>query len=278
MGASADWSANFAAASNDAMTIYDEVLRPRLFDPWAEVLLDAVGVGPGDAVLDVACGPGTVARRAAVRVGPGGAVTGCDLSPAMLAVAGAKATPDGAATVTYLECPADALAVPDAAFDAAVCQQGLQFFPDRVAALAEMRRALRPAGRLGVAIWTPIEEHPVFDAMARGLDEVLGKEVGDAYRGGPFGFTDPKELAALCRAAGFSEVRVVRHVLPVAFEGGGAQIATSLAVASIGQKVAALDPAGRAALVQAIETALGPHLIDGTAESDTVASLAIARR
>ncbi|HVW32086.1 MAG TPA: methyltransferase domain-containing protein, partial [Acidimicrobiia bacterium] len=95
MDAGADWSANFASASQDAMTIYDEILRPRLFDPWAEVLLDAVGVGPGAAVLDVACGPGTVARRAARRAGPGGTVTGCDLSPAMLAVAGAKPTPDG---------------------------------------------------------------------------------------------------------------------------------------------------------------------------------------
>ena len=72
MGVSADWSANFASASLDAMTVYDEILRPRLFDPWAEVLLDQVGVTPGASVLDVACGPGTVSRRAAARVGPRG--------------------------------------------------------------------------------------------------------------------------------------------------------------------------------------------------------------
>ena len=64
---STDWSANFASAGLDAMTAYDEILVPRLFDPWAEVLLDEVGVVPGASVLDVACGPGTVARRAAGR-------------------------------------------------------------------------------------------------------------------------------------------------------------------------------------------------------------------
>src|SRR5437588_12741476 len=97
---STDWSANFASAGLDAMTAYDEILVPRLFDPWAEVLLDEVGVAPGCRVLDVACGPGTVARLAAVRVGPSGQATACDLSPARLAVGQAKAPPAAAAPVT----------------------------------------------------------------------------------------------------------------------------------------------------------------------------------
>jgi ubiquinone/menaquinone biosynthesis C-methylase UbiE len=278
MDASADWSANFASASLDSMAVYDQVLRPRLFDPWAEVLLDEVGVAPGASVLDVACGPGSVARRAAVRVGSSGHVTGCDLSPAMLAVASAKPPVEGGAEITYVECPADALKVPDGAFDVAVCQQGLQFFPDRTAALAEIRRALKPDGRAGIAVWTPIEEHPIFDAMARGLDAVLGQAVGDAYRGGPFGFTDPGEIAGLFADAGFTDVRVTRHALVVDFEGGPAQLASSLAVASVGPKIAALDKAGRTDFVAAIGAALGPYLIDGTARSETATHIVVATR
>ena len=79
---STNWSANFASAGLDAMTAYDEILVPRMFDDWAELLLDGVGVGPGAAVLDVACGPGTVSRKAAKRLGTAGRVTACDLSPA----------------------------------------------------------------------------------------------------------------------------------------------------------------------------------------------------
>ena len=83
MGSNADWGSNFATAGVDAMSAYDEILVPRLFIPFADVLLDEVGVSPGLKVLDVACGPGTVARKAAIRLGPSGRVTACDLSPAM---------------------------------------------------------------------------------------------------------------------------------------------------------------------------------------------------
>src|SRR6185369_1286568 len=95
---------------------------PQLFEPWARLLLDQAGAGPGDELLDVACGPGTVARLAAALVGPGGRVTGCDVSPAMLAVARSK--PGTGAPLDYVECPADALAVPAAAYDVVTCPAG----------------------------------------------------------------------------------------------------------------------------------------------------------
>lgn len=79
---SSAWAASFEAADISAMQIYEDVLVPRLFTPWARLLLDALDLRPGEAVLDVACGPGSVTRLAAVEVGPGGRVTGVDLSRA----------------------------------------------------------------------------------------------------------------------------------------------------------------------------------------------------
>jgi SAM-dependent methyltransferase len=278
VSATADWSAAFASAGFDTMVVYNEILVPRLFAPWAEVLLDEVGVAPGASVLDVGCGPGTVARRAATRVGPSGRVTGCDVSPAMLAVATANRPLDGAADITYLQCPADHLAVADGAFEVVVCQQALQFFPDRAAALAEMRRALPAGGRAGVSVWCPIEESPPFEAMASGLGKILGRETEAAYRGGPWGLTDPDELGGLLADAGFSDVRVTRHILPVEFDGGPAQMAASLAVASVGPQVAALDEQGRARLVDAIGAALGPSPHPGRVRSETATWIARATR
>jgi SAM-dependent methyltransferase len=260
------------------MTAYDEILVPRLFDPWAEVLLDEVGVTAGSRVLDVACGPGTVARLAAVRVGPSGQVTACDLSPAMLAVAEAKAPLVGAATITYRQCPADGLDVPDEAFDVALCQQGLQFFPDRVAALTEMRRALQPGGRAGVSVWCAIEECPFWDALASAVGAVLGKDAESGFRGGPWGLPDPGELARLFDDAGFTEARVVRRTLPVVFDGGPAQLVATLQAASVGAEVAALDDRGRAELLAAAEEALAPFLDDGRVESEAATHIVVARR
>jgi ubiquinone/menaquinone biosynthesis C-methylase UbiE len=125
---------------------YDEVLVPRLFEPWARLLLDQCDLHRSAVVLDVATGPGTVARLAAKRIGPGGCVVATDVSRPMLEVASSKRSSPDAAPITYIESPAAPLAVESAMFEVAVCQQGLQFFPDRLAALAEMRRALRPGG------------------------------------------------------------------------------------------------------------------------------------
>lgn len=278
MGSNAEWGANFAAAGVDAMAAYDEILVPRLFDPFADVLLDRVGPSAGLEVLDVACGPGTVSRRVAPRLGPEGRVTACDLSPAMLEVAAAKPALDDAAPITYRRCPADELDVPDGAFDIVLCQQGLQFFPDRLGALAEMRRTLKPGGRAGVAVWCAVEENPFWDALATAVGWVLGKEAEIGYRSGPWGLPESDELARLFETAEFVDVDVSRHALPTVFEGGPAQLVATLSAASVGPQVAALDAAGRAALLAAADAALAPLVHDGEVRSEAATHIVVAVR
>ena len=278
MGSAPDWGSNFAAAGVDSMTAYDGILVPRLFNPFADVLLDEVGISAGVALLDVACGPGTVSRRVAPRLGPEGRVTGCDLSPSMLEVAAGKPALEGAAPITYRQCPADELDVPDGAFDIVVCQQGLQFFPDRLGALAEMRRALKPGGRAGVAVWCAIEENPFWDALASAVGEVLGKESEIGYRSGPWGLPEADELMRLFDAAEFADVNVSRQVRPVLFEGGPAQLVATLPAASVGPQVAALDAAGRAALLASAEAALAPFVHEGGVHSEAATHVVVAVR
>ena len=138
---------------------------PRLFEPWALLLLDECNLRPNAAVLDVATGPGTVARVAAKRIGPGGRVVATDISRPMLDVANSKPSLPDAAPITHIESPAAPLGVENAAFDFAVCQQGLQFFPDRLAALREMRRALKPRGQLAISAWSHIEDNAFYAAL-----------------------------------------------------------------------------------------------------------------
>ena len=278
MGSNTDWGSNFAAAAVSAMIAYDDILVPRLFNPFADVLLDGVAVSPGLEVLDVACGPGTVSRLVAPRLGPEGRVTACDLSPAMLEVAAGKPALEGAAPITYRHCPADELDVPDGAFDIVLCQQGLQFFPDRLGALAEMRRTLKPGGRAGVAVWCAIEENPFWDALATAVGWILGKEAEIGYRSGPWGLPEADELARLFEVAEFSDVDVRRQALPTVFEGGPAQLVATLSAASVGPQVAALDAAGRAALLAAAEATLAPLLHDGEVRSEAATHIVVATR
>jgi len=272
-----EWSASFASAPTGALCFFDEIMVPRMFDPWAELLLDQLKVQSGQAVLDVACGPGTVARHAAHRVGPSGRVTGCDLSPGMLELARSKRSMGDSAPIEYLECSADSLRVADDAFDVATCQQGLQFFPDRPAALAEMRRAVRPGGQLGIAVWCAIEESPPFAALKAALGQVLGSDAAVAYQAGPWGYGDPDTLARLVMDSGFTNVTMRSYELPLVFDGGPDQLLLTLRATSVAATLAQLPAKDLSALAAALEEAARPITFDGIVRSHATSNVLTAR-
>jgi ubiquinone/menaquinone biosynthesis C-methylase UbiE len=247
-----EWSAAFATASTDGMEAYDGSLVGPVFGPWGEYLLDVLAVQPGERLLDVATGPGTVARLASARLGPAGHVLATDLSAAMLAIAAAKGTVSNGSPIEYRLSPAAPLAAPGGSFDVACCQQGLQFFPDRHDALAEMRRALRPGGRIGLAVWAGIETCPPWAALRDAIAEVMGPEEAERFARGPWGLHDPPALADMVTAAGFSEVFVYEIARPVCFEGGAAQLDRSLAASGLAAEIGALPSETRVALSSAV--------------------------
>ena len=179
--------------------MYERWLVGPLFRPWAEVLLDRARPVPGERVLDVACGTGVVARLARERQHGDGQVVGVDVSPQMLAVARANAP-----QIDWREGSAEALPL-DAAerFDLVLCQQGLQFFPDRPAAAREWKRALRRGGRLAVAVWRSLEQTPFFRDLYRVAERRLGPFVDRRHA-----FGDPAALERLLVEAGLEDVRV----------------------------------------------------------------------
>ncbi len=122
---------------------YQEYVVGSIFAYWTPRLLAHAQARPGEHVLDVACGTGIVARSVAPLVGAQGQVVAVDYNPAMLAMARTIPAPTGAA-IEWRE--GDAADLPDCCFDLVTCQQGLQFFPDRAAAVREMRR-VSGAGR-----------------------------------------------------------------------------------------------------------------------------------
>ena len=247
-----EWSAAFATASTDEMEAYEEALVGPVFTPWGEYLLDALTVSQGERLLDVATGPGTVARLASARLGLAGHVLATDLSAAMLAVAEAKGTIADGSPIEYCLSPAVPLAAPGAWFDVACCQHGLQFFPDRQGALAEMRRALRPGGRMGLAVWSGIETCPPFAAIRDAIGEVMGLGASERYARGPWGLHAPRALADMVTAAGFAEVSVDEIAQPVRFEGGAAQLDRSLAASGLAAEIGALSRDMRVALASAV--------------------------
>jgi len=178
--------------------IYEQALVDSLFRPWAKLVLEDVELATGDRVLDVACGTGIVARLAKERLGDAGRVVGVDLSPAMLAVA-RRVAPG----IDWKEADAGDPALSGGEqFDVIICQQGLQFFPDRAAAAHQMRRALAPGGRLAVSTWRPDGEVPLLHELRAVAERHLGPIVDRRHSLGEAG-----PIEALLREAGFRSVR-----------------------------------------------------------------------
>ena len=255
---------------------YEEVLVPRLFEPWALQLLDECNLRPNAVVRDVATGPGTVARLAAKRIGSGGRVVATDISRPMLDVAASKPSSPDSAPITYIESPAAPLGVESVAFDFVVCQQGLQFFPDRLAALSEMRRALKPSGQLAIATWSRIEDNALYAALHAALRETVPADLADRLLA-PFGGPDVKALEDTVEAAGFQEVRARSATLPLIFEGGIAQAARSLEASPLAPSLATLPSGTQLKLNAAIGAHLAPFLRDGKVSANMTSNIAIAR-
>lgn len=178
--------------------MYERWLVGPLFRPWAEVTLDEVRLSEGDSVLDIACGTGILARVARERLGRIGHVVGVDISSEMLAIAQAVTR-----AVDWREGNAGALPLREGEqFDIVACQQGLQFFPDKPTAVAQMRRALAPGGRLAVATWRSDDEMPFFRELRGVAERHLGTILDQRYSLG-----DVASLETLLREAGFDKVR-----------------------------------------------------------------------
>jgi ubiquinone/menaquinone biosynthesis C-methylase UbiE len=178
--------------------MYEQYLVGPLFRPWVAPTLDDLRLSAGDRVLDIACGTGVVARAASERLGNTGKVVGVDISSDMLAVARRLAP-----GIDWREGNASALPLRDGEqFDVIVCQQGVQFFPNKPEAATQMRRALTKGGRLAVATWRSDEEIPFMRELRRMAERRLGAIVDQRHS-----FGDAASLEALLRSAGFDDVR-----------------------------------------------------------------------
>lgn len=256
--------------SGNAAEIYEEKFVPAIFAEWAPRTADAGSVGPGDHVLDVACGTGVVARECIGRVGPAGRVAGLDLNDGMLAVA-RRVRPD----VDWRQ--GDALAMPfdDASFDVVLCQFALMFFPNRTEALREMWRVLKPGGRLAVAVWGALDEIRVYAVFAELADRHAGPAAAEIARS-PFVLGDKSEVAGIFSAAGIDNIDIETLQGTERFASIDDMVETEVKGSPL---VAEFNAARYAALSAEAQTALAfSQTGGGRVEIPTVAHVVTARK
>ena len=236
----------------DAPELYERYKVPALFRPLAQLFLEQVGLRVGERVLDVACGTGIVARLAAPQVGPAGQVVGLDFHTGMLDVARAQPSGSGA-TVEWRHGDAMALPFADASFDVVLCQQGLQFFPDKVRGLREMARVLVPGGRLALSVWGAVNPHNA--ALADALACYVSADAATRSLT-PHALSNAETVRTLLVDAGFHTVAIRTAVVTRRLGPLEEALPQEMASTSYAEAVAALYAATRAALVGDISAAL----------------------
>ena len=190
---------SYRSFTGTAAENYERYFVPKIATPVSVALLEAAALRPGERVLDVACGTGLIARRAAERVGPSGTVTGLDLSPDMIEVARAVSP----STIEWHVGDATSLPFADDTYDVVLCQMGLMFMQDRHAAVAEMRRVTAVGGR--VAVNTPGVVPPLFALMEQALVDHISADLGGFVQA-VFSLDDPEDVASLLRHVGLLDV------------------------------------------------------------------------
>jgi SAM-dependent methyltransferase len=254
-------------------TGYDAELRR-----YNRTLRRACGVQLHDHILDIGCGTGQTTRGAA-RIAQAGSALGVDISAPAIERARQLARTERLGNVTFEHANAEVYRFPPERYGLAISRFGTMFFDDPVAAFANIRRALRPAGRLVMMVWQPHERNEWDVAIERSL---AGPEVPAAAastRPDPFSLADPPTVKEILGAVGFADVAFTDVDEPVYY---GPDVAAALdwvrGFTCTSNVLKRLDSAATARTLERLRETLSAHLSDDGVWFNSRAWIITARR
>lgn len=232
-------------------------------EPLGEGAMAVLAPASGERVLDIGCGCGQTTLALAARVGPAGAVLGVDISRPMLEVARRRIAQQGLGQASVIEADAQAFAFEPGAFDAVFSRFGVMFFGDPAAAFANIRKGLKPGGRLGFVCWRSFDANPWMQApMLAALPHLAEPPPpADPLAPGPFAFADPERVRGILASAGFVDIHIAPQDLAIGAPTVEAAVEVALKVGPLGRLLRE-QPDRTPAVVEAIRAALAQHVTD----------------
>ncbi len=256
------WNAQSGPAWVAGQQLTDAMIRP-----LGLAAMERAGLRSGDNVLDVGCGCGDTSLELARRVAPG-AVTGIDISTVMLAQARRNATAAGATNVSFANADAQTHDFGARTFDVLFSRFGVMFFADSTAAFTNLRRAMKPQGRLAFVCWQALPENPwMFVPMMAVLQHLPPPPLPEPGAPGPFAFADTERVRTILGDAGFGDIVCEPHLANIAIGGDKATldqaVAFMLQIGPAGRALREADPSLRSAVEKSVREALVPYQAEG---------------
>jgi ubiquinone/menaquinone biosynthesis C-methylase UbiE len=253
---------------------YDHYLVPLLFDPYAADLANRVSGQPLKDVLELACGTGILTRQLLKNVGPAVRIVATDLSVDMVEYARRKLGPSE--RVTWRQADATRLPFPDAGFDAALCQYGWMFVPDKSVAALEVRRVLRPGGSFLFNAWESLAKNNVMRAVQAALEDRF-PDAPPQFLHVAFGYHQRDIIKATLESAGFTHVEIVEVVKSIE-SSSVSQLATGMVRGTpLRYALQERGHINEADVIDSIATRLGKEFA-GPSASATLVALVISAR
>lgn len=242
-------------------------------------MLEFTAPRPGERVLELACGGGGTGIAAAPLVAPAGEVVLSDAVAEMTAIAARRAKAHGLTNVRTCELVLDDIAQPDGSYDVVLCREGLMFALDPARAAGEIRRVLRPGGRVALAVWGPRARNPWLGLVFDAVSAQLGAPVPPPGVPGPFALDDAARLAGLLRDAGLAQVTVTEMPSPMPVGPFDLWWTRTASLAGpLAQRLAALPEAARRQVTDRLREAVRPYETPDGLDFPAVNLLATARR
>jgi ubiquinone/menaquinone biosynthesis C-methylase UbiE len=243
-----------------------------------DVLHQACGIQFRDRILDIGCGTGQTTRQAASTARSGSAL-GVDVSASSIERAGQLARAAKLRNVTFEHADAQTYPFPHDHFDVAISRFGTMFFDDPAAAFINIRRALRPAGRLVMMVWQAHELNEWIVAINRALETTTAPVADVSGRLNPFSLADPTAVTEILEAAGFADITFTDVCEPVCY---GVDVAAALdwirGFTCTSEAVQRLDPVAAERAVRRLRETLTAHTSDDGVWFNSRAWIITARR
>lgn len=254
------WQGEYAVRRVRAQDQTDQQLAP-----LGQVGLDALALRSGEWALDVGCGAGATTLALARAAGASGGACGVDVSEAMLNRARERVAHAGLQNVQLVAADAASCSF-ERRFDALYSRFGVMFFEDPAAAFTNLRRALQPGGRLAFVCWQALTKNPwaalPLEALRSAAPEARLPEMFEPDRPGPFYFGEPERALAPLREAGFRELSVTAHAMPIHIGAAmslDAAVEYSMELGPPGRFVVAAGERWAAECRQVLTRVLAPH-------------------
>ncbi|MDE1915240.1 MAG: class I SAM-dependent methyltransferase [Sphingomonadales bacterium] len=200
--------------------------------PVGEAFLAHSAFAPGERVLEIGFGGGASSIAIARAIAPGGVLLGIDISPDLVAATTRRLAAEGLTNARFLCADAAGVSVPDGPYERLCSRFGTMFFPEPVAAFANLRKALRPGGRIDLAVWAAPQDNPWMSAGVALTRRHIDLPSPPPHAPGPFAFGDPDYLRAILTEAGFGAISFTRVEGQLSVGGAGSTPETALAFTS----------------------------------------------